>query len=114
MLCKSVTPPLHNKPPPGERESAWQPCPGAWLFKESVMFRCCNRGQVMGRALILAVCLLVPERAAAWSSGGHRVIANIAYDRLDPATRAKIVKVLRQHDDFQKRFTDLMPEAILK
>jgi hypothetical protein len=60
----------------------------------------------------LAGCLLVPGTATAWSTGGHHVIANIAYDRLDRATRTRIVNVLRKHPDFQKRFQELMPEEV--
>ncbi len=62
--------------------------------------------------LFLAVWLQFPGRADAWSAAGHRIVANIAYDRLDPATRANVVKILRQHDDFAARFAAHMPDDI--
>src|SRR5262245_28017257 len=74
----------------------------------------CNRSSVVVSATALAMCLLVQGRAAGWSTGGHRVVANIAYDRLDPKTRSSVVKVLRKHEDFPKRFKDEMPKEIQK
>jgi hypothetical protein len=76
------------------------------------MFRGCRRSVVVAGALLLASWLLWPGRAAGWGPGGHRVVANIAYDRLDPATRSSIVKVLRKHKDFENRFTARMPDDI--
>jgi len=70
------------------------------------------RAHVLAAMLLLTVWIAAPPRAAAWSAGGHRVVANIAYDRLDPATRTGIVEVLRKHEDFKKHFADLMPDEI--
>ena len=69
---------------------------------------------VAAAGLLLTAWWLLPEPAGAWSAGGHRVVANIAYDRLDQATRCEIVKVLKKHEDFKKRFKDEMPEGIQK
>ncbi|MBI3410582.1 MAG: S1/P1 nuclease [Planctomycetes bacterium] len=55
---------------------------------------------------------LSPQPAAAWGPGGHRVVANIAFDRLDQATRSNIVKVICKHPDFDDRFAARMPEDI--
>jgi S1/P1 Nuclease len=62
--------------------------------------------------LFIAAWMQFPSRADAWSAAGHRIVANIAYDRLDPVTRADIVKILRSHPDFTARFADRMPEGI--
>ena len=62
--------------------------------------------------LLLAAWHHLPGRAAAWSAAGHRIVANIAYDRLDPETRSNIVNILRKHEDFTARFAARMPEDI--
>jgi hypothetical protein len=38
--------------------------------------------------------------ASAWNASGHRVIALIAWDRLDPAAKREAAKILRAHPDF--------------
>src|SRR5882724_7095572 len=63
--------------------------------------------------LLLNILLLSQSRAEAWGAAGHRVIANIAYDRLDDAMRSRIVKILLKHEDFDKRFKQRMPAEIL-
>jgi hypothetical protein len=74
---------------------------------------CSRKGWIIvAGALFLAAWLLSPGRAAGWGPGGHRVVANIAYDQLDPGTRSGIVKVLRKHEDFDKRFDAKMPQDI--
>jgi hypothetical protein len=78
------------------------------------MHRNWKRTTATAGGLLVAILLLPPERAAGWGPGGHRVVANIAYDKLEPATRAKIVSVLRKHPDFDNRFGPKMPEDIRK
>jgi hypothetical protein len=63
-------------------------------------------------AAVLAVVFWLPSLVHAWSAAGHRVIANIAYDRLDDEARAKIVGSLRRHEDFDKRFKERLPTEI--
>lgn len=47
------------------------------------------------RVLILACALLVPQiQALAWHDTGHMVIGQITYDRLTPAARARVDKLL--------------------
>ena len=68
-------------------------------------------------ALTVLMCILIACGAPAahgWSAGGHKVIANIAYDRLDADIRKRVIKVLRAHEDFDARFSKQMPEAIHK
>lgn len=62
--------------------------------------------------LAFAAWALSAGRVHGWGPGGHRVVANIAYDRLDPAVRSKIVKIIRSHDDFKRKFDALMPDDI--
>ena len=69
------------------------------------------------RACFLALALvallpLAPSNVGAWSAGGHRIIANIAYDRLDVKTRNKIVQILRKHPRFQQEFAKRKPAWI--
>ncbi len=76
------------------------------------MIRCLPRRLSFSAALLMAAWMLFPGRADAWSAAGHRIVANIAYDRLDPVTRSDIVTILRTHPDFAARFADRMPEGI--
>jgi S1/P1 Nuclease len=68
------------------------------------------------RLLIPAVCVLsslvAPVPAEAWNSPGHIIIALIAYDQMDPATRAKAVELLRAHPRFSEHFQSGMPREI--
>lgn len=50
--------------------------------------------------------------AHAWSEGGHRVVASIAYDNLSPELRAKLVALLRKHPRFNQEFRVRMPEGL--
>jgi len=40
--------------------------------------------------------------AEAWNATGHRLIAAIAYDRLNPKARARVDALIRQHPDYEK------------
>jgi hypothetical protein len=42
--------------------------------------------------------------AEAWNATGHRLIAAIAYDRLNPKTRARVDALIKQHPDYEKIF----------
>ena len=48
----------------------------------------------------------------AWNSPGHIIIALIAYDHLDPATRTKAVELLRAHPRFNDHFEGVMPREV--
>lgn len=54
------------------------------------------------------------DMANAWWSTGHRIIANITYDRLPEKDRAEVVRVLRQHPRFDEDFLASMPMDIRK
>jgi hypothetical protein len=67
---------------------------------------------------ILAFCLLVfshfLSQACAWSEGGHRVIALIAYEKLNPEQRNLIIEILRHHPRFQEDFESAMPTTLMQ
>lgn len=55
---------------------------------------------------LTALALCVPGVSHAWNSTGHRVIASIAFDQLDPATREKVVELLKHHPAHATLWTD--------
>jgi hypothetical protein len=63
-------------------------------------------------AAVLVASLLPRSQALGWSSGGHQVVANVAYQLLDPDTRAKAVAMLRSHPRFKEDFLMRMPESV--
>jgi S1/P1 Nuclease len=68
--------------------------------------------EITGALVLVAGDLLGPARAAAWGAGGHKAVANMAYDRLDPTSRAALVQALRKDEDFPERFDAVMPDAV--
>jgi hypothetical protein len=53
----------------------------------------------------LILSMIATHQAAGWSSGGHRIVADIAYDLLTPEERGKIVTLIRDnHKGFNKHF----------
>lgn len=55
------------------------------------------------RALALAALLaLPPQTGLAWNAAGHRLSAEIAWQQLDDATRAKVARLLRAHPDYER------------
>ena len=56
-------------------------------------------------AVLLILILIVPVPSAmAWSDAGHRIVALIAYQKLKPATRAKVLQILKKHERFGEDF----------
>ena len=60
-------------------------------------------------AASLAVLLSIAPPASAWNATGHRLIAAMAYDRLNPETRARVDTLIRQHPDYEKLFVQGAP-----
>src|SRR6478736_3535290 len=54
------------------------------------------------------------SQAMAWNSPGHEIIALIAYEHLDDATRTKAIELLRAHPRFHEHFESFMPKAIAR
>lgn len=71
----------------------------------------------MHRCMLLLVCsvfcaTLATSPAQAWNSPGHEIIALIAYEHLDDATRTKAIGLLRAHPRFHDHFESFMPREI--
>jgi hypothetical protein len=58
--------------------------------------------------------VLLPAAARAWNPSGHMIIALIAYDELDPATRTKALELLKKHPRFAEHFQGAMPREVQK
>jgi hypothetical protein len=56
--------------------------------------------------------LLFVQPAHAWNALGHKVIADIAWQRLDPNTRQAIAATLRRHPRFDDDFAKEMPADV--
>ena len=67
----------------------------------------CSRGL----ALIFVWLLMVPH-CKAFNADGHRLIALIAWQELDVATRDKMLSILRHHPRFQQDFEIQMPSEV--
>lgn len=48
----------------------------------------------------------------AFSAGGHRIIASIAWQRMPPESRAEAVRLIRQHPRLKPDFLDKMPDSV--
>lgn len=62
-------------------------------------------------AVLLAMLVVWMPSASAWNFTGHYVIAAIAYDRLKPATRARVDDLIRRHPDYQTIFLKGAPSG---
>ena len=57
-------------------------------------------------ALLVAMLLgLGPASASAWWDSGHRLVALVAWSRMDAATRVRVLKLLGEHPQINKYFT---------
>ena len=45
---------------------------------------------------LIAFALLLPQSAAAWNATGHEVVARIAWEKMKPQTRVKLIALLMQ------------------
>lgn len=71
----------------------------------------------MRRSVLVLLCGVFSAQyaaspALAWNSAGHVIIALIAFEHLDDATRAKAVELLRAHPRFHDHFESFMPREI--
>lgn len=72
--------------------------------------------QGTAKTISLSILLLIssgPSTALAWNNLGHKVVAEIAWQQLDPTTRQQIVDVLRRHPRFDADFAAKMEDAAL-
>lgn len=63
-------------------------------------------------ALTLSAFFFTQLPAQAWNFAGHRIIASIAYDQLEPAVQFEMVALLKQHPRFEQDFQTPMPRVI--
>lgn len=67
----------------------------------------------MRRVLVcLVLVLFSASNVLAWGVHGHRVVASIAFRRLDVAHRDAVVAILKEHPRFQQEFDEAMPANI--
>src|SRR5262245_37211349 len=77
------------------------------------MLRHYKRSAILALALVLTCWSLIATHAWGWGQGGHRVVANIAYDQLEKPVRTRIVTMLREHHpDFKLRFEDRIAKEL--
>lgn len=62
--------------------------------------------------LVVALVLFSQSLVEAWNYAGHRIIASIAYDQLDPETQTAMLELLKQHPRFEEDFQSRMPDVI--
>lgn len=67
----------------------------------------------MWRSLILCGALLLSaSTAAAWWDTGHKLTGSIAFRRLSPVQRERVVELLKHHPRWQADFAEKMPEDL--
>jgi hypothetical protein len=73
-----------------------------------------NRRLPIALIVVIATSPFLTLPALAWNPPGHMIVALIAYDHLDDATKAKAIELLRAHPRFQDHFQHFMPKEIVK
>ena len=66
----------------------------------------------MSRFPILVLVVLFSSQLHAFSGGGHRVVAEIAWRKLPVEKREELVALLKHHPRFEQDFEKWMPESI--
>ncbi len=67
---------------------------------------------LLRRFTSLIAILLLALPVSAWDYSGHSIIAEIAYERLTPQARARVDRMIREHPDYNRMFTQGAPDAI--
>ena len=68
--------------------------------------------QTISICLVLLFTLSSIQPAFAWNAHGHRVIASIAFLRLDPDRRLEIANRIRKHPRWEQDFAKWMPAVV--
>ena len=63
------------------------------------------RGRLLTAGLVAMLLGLGPASASAWWDSGHRLVALVAWSRMDTSTRARVLKLLGQHPQAKEYFT---------
>ena len=66
----------------------------------------------MKHVLILAIVLATTQPAHAWNGHCHRVIASIAFQRLEPERCLELADRIRNHPRFDADFAEKMPDEV--
>jgi hypothetical protein len=66
----------------------------------------------MSKLTSLLLLLVVPTQAMAWNALGHKVVAEIAWQQLEPKQRQSVVDILRRHPRFAEDFVNKMPADV--
>jgi hypothetical protein len=66
----------------------------------------------MLRPAIATLAILLASPALAWNALGHRVVAEIAWQQIDPETRQEVVDTLKRHPRFGEDFIARMPADV--
>jgi S1/P1 nuclease len=64
--------------------------------------------RLLSLGLGIILCPLFPALCPAWNSTGHEIVAQIAFDRLSPGARNRIVAVLLHHPRLTQDLMDLL------
>ena len=67
---------------------------------------------MVGRVLLAFVTLLIASPALGWWDGGHQITASIAFRRLRPEQRSRVVALLKAHPRWSVDFEQQMPEQV--
>lgn len=62
--------------------------------------------------VLLVALLVIPQNLFAWNEHAHRVIASMAFQRLDPAVRLSISNKIRKHPRWKQDFESRMPDIV--
>ena len=63
----------------------------------------CRR--LLAASLVVMLLGSCPAPAPAWWDSGHRLVALVAWSRMDAATRSRVLRLLGQHPQVEKYFT---------
>ena len=62
--------------------------------------------------MLLAALVSFSTQAFAWASGGHKIIALLAWEQLSPASRDKVAALLAQHPEHRPHFRQIMEKEL--
>jgi hypothetical protein len=68
--------------------------------------------RLIRRLTSVTAALLVVLPAEAWNYSGHCIVAEIAYERLTPQVRARVDRMIRDHPDYNRIFTQGAADVI--
>jgi hypothetical protein len=66
------------------------------------------------RIAITIILASTPAASLAWNGPGHMIVALIAYQQMDEATRAKVGELLHAHPRYEAHFERLMPREVAR